>query len=111
MSQFSQGLRFYLADPLARDIKILAYFFQRSFMTPIVQTKTQTNYSLLAWTQRLQHVAGDLLMFQSMQRGSNAVEPLQQDYEFWQTEHFNEEVYEVTVKHGCSPKHVAVVGA
>src|SRR6266404_1378293 len=60
MSQFSQGLRFYLADPLARDIKILAYFFQRSFMTAIVQTKTQTNYSLLAWAQRLQHVAGDL---------------------------------------------------
>ena len=56
MSQFPQRFRFYLADTLARDIKVLAYFFQRSFMTTIVQTKTQAYYSLLARAQSLQHV-------------------------------------------------------
>ena len=35
------------------------------------------------------HVAGDLLVFQSMQRGSDAVEPVAADYPFWDTEIFN----------------------
>ncbi|MFL6796490.1 MAG: TIGR04290 family methyltransferase [Xanthobacteraceae bacterium] len=50
-------------------------------------------HPLLALDLIHEHVAGDLLLFQSMQRGSNAIEPLQQDYEFWQTEHFDRAGY------------------
>jgi methyltransferase (TIGR04290 family) len=34
------------------------------------------------------HVARDLLVYQSLQRGSAEVEPLQDDYDFWDTEIF-----------------------
>ena len=35
------------------------------------------------------HVAGDLLVLQSMQRGSEEVDPLQEDYTFWQAGMFD----------------------
>jgi tRNA (mo5U34)-methyltransferase len=37
-----------------------------------------------------QHVARDLFIFQSMQRGSEAVQQLEDDYDFWQTEIFEQ---------------------
>ena len=36
------------------------------------------------------HVAGDWLLFQSMQRGNDQVQPLQDDYDFWQMDIFEE---------------------
>jgi len=39
------------------------------------------------------HVAKDLLVFQSMQRGSKAVDALRDDYDFWQTEMFDRPGY------------------
>lgn len=45
-------------------------------------------HPLLALDLIHEHVAKDLLVFQSMQRGSEEVEPLAEDYHFWQTQIF-----------------------
>jgi tRNA (mo5U34)-methyltransferase len=47
-------------------------------------------HPLLALDLIREHVAGDLLLFQSMQRGSKHVLPLEADYEFGETELFFE---------------------
>jgi tRNA (mo5U34)-methyltransferase len=41
-------------------------------------------HPLLALDLIYEHVADDMLVFQSMQRGSRRVEPLLEDYEFWE---------------------------
>jgi tRNA (mo5U34)-methyltransferase len=46
-------------------------------------------HPLLALDLIHEHAARDLLVFQSMQRGSDAVEPVAPDYPFWETEIFN----------------------
>jgi len=46
-------------------------------------------HPLLALDLIYEHVARDLMLFQSMQRGSSEVEPLQRDYTFWQTDMFD----------------------
>lgn len=45
-------------------------------------------HPLLALDLIHEYVAKDLLIFQSMQRGSNQVEPVKSDYEFWETDIF-----------------------
>jgi tRNA (mo5U34)-methyltransferase len=50
-------------------------------------------HPLLALDLIHEHVAGDLLIFQSMQRGSREVLALEEDYDFNQTEHFFESGY------------------
>ena len=50
-------------------------------------------HPLLALDLIHEHVAGDLLVFQSMQRGSKAVDALKRDYEFWQADHFDSPGY------------------
>ncbi len=45
-------------------------------------------HPLLALDLIHEHVARELLVFQSMQRGSEKVEPLEEDYHFWQTQIF-----------------------
>ena len=50
-------------------------------------------HPLLALDLIHEHVARDLLVFQSMQRGSTEVDPLQENYTFWQTEHFDRPGY------------------
>jgi tRNA (mo5U34)-methyltransferase len=47
-------------------------------------------HPLLALDLIHEHVARDLLVFQSMQRGSNGVGPVDDDYDFWQTELFDQ---------------------
>lgn len=47
-------------------------------------------HPLLALDLIHEHVARDLFLFQSMQRGSHEVEPVQEDYTFWQTEMFDQ---------------------
>jgi tRNA (mo5U34)-methyltransferase len=47
-------------------------------------------HPLLALDLIHEHVAGDLLVFQSMQRGSSEVEPIENDYHFWQMELFDQ---------------------
>jgi tRNA (mo5U34)-methyltransferase len=50
-------------------------------------------HPLLALDLIHEHVARDLLVFQSMQRGSNAIHPVQENYDFWTTRHFDEPAY------------------
>jgi tRNA (mo5U34)-methyltransferase len=46
-------------------------------------------HPLLALDLIHEHVAKDLLVYQSMQRGSPEIEPVQEDYDFWETEIFD----------------------
>ena len=50
-------------------------------------------HPLLALDLIHEHVARDLLVFQSMQRGSNGVAPVAADYDFWQADHFDDPDY------------------
>ena len=50
-------------------------------------------HPLLALDLIREHVAKDLFVFQSMQRGSKDVDPVQENYTFWQTEHFDNPGY------------------
>jgi methyltransferase (TIGR04290 family) len=50
-------------------------------------------HPLLALDLVHEHVAGDLLVYQSLQRGSPEVEPLREDYDFWETEIFDRPGY------------------
>ena len=50
-------------------------------------------HPLLALDLIREHVAGDMLLFQSMQRGSKNVLQVEPDYEFAQTDHFFEASY------------------
>jgi tRNA (mo5U34)-methyltransferase len=47
-------------------------------------------HPLLALDLIHEHVARDLLVFQSMQRGSDQVVPVAPDYPFWETDIFNQ---------------------
>jgi len=46
-------------------------------------------HPLLALDLIHEHVAGDLLLFQSMLRGSDAVDSIDRNYDFWTTEQFD----------------------
>jgi tRNA (mo5U34)-methyltransferase len=50
-------------------------------------------HPLLALDLVHEHVAKDLLVYQSLQRGSAEVEPLKEDYDFWETEIFDRPGY------------------
>jgi tRNA (mo5U34)-methyltransferase len=50
-------------------------------------------HPLLALDLIHEHVAGDILVVQSMQRGSNDVEPVRPDYDFFEMDHFNRPGY------------------
>ena len=46
-------------------------------------------HPLLALDLIREHVAGELLVFQSMHRGSDHVDEVEENHEFWNTEVFN----------------------
>ena len=50
-------------------------------------------HPLLALDLIHEHVARDLLVFQSMQRGSSEITSIESDYDFWQDAHFNDPGY------------------
>ena len=50
-------------------------------------------HPLLALDLIHEHVAGDLMLFQSMQRGSAAVDPVAEDYDFFDQGHFDSPGY------------------
>src|SRR5215213_4641009 len=50
-------------------------------------------HPLLALDLIHEHAARDLFVFQSMQRGSKEVDDVQENYTFWQTEHFDRPGY------------------
>lgn len=50
-------------------------------------------HPLLALDVLYEHVVGDLLLFQSMQRGPTEVDHVEADYHFWQQDHFERPGY------------------
>jgi tRNA (mo5U34)-methyltransferase len=50
-------------------------------------------HPLLALDLIREHVAGDILVFQSMQRGSDGVDAVAPDYDFWHRDHFDQPGY------------------
>ena len=50
-------------------------------------------HPLLALDLIREHVAGDLVVFQSMMRGTQEVEPVRDDYHFWEADHFERPGY------------------
>src|SRR5207253_10476440 len=50
-------------------------------------------HPLLALDLIHEHVAGDLLVFQSMQRGSDTIDPVKRNYDFWTTDLFDRPGY------------------
>ena len=50
-------------------------------------------HPLLALDLIYEHAANDWLIYQSLQRGSADVEPLEDDYDFWDMDHFNSPGY------------------
>jgi tRNA (mo5U34)-methyltransferase len=52
-------------------------------------------YPLLALDLMHEHVVNDVLVFQSMQRGTRKVLPLRNDYDFWETDLFGEEGFPI----------------
>ncbi len=50
-------------------------------------------HPLLALDLLYEHVVGDLMLFQSMQRGATEVDEVQADYHFWQQDHFERPGY------------------
>ncbi|MET4216708.1 tRNA (mo5U34)-methyltransferase [Bradyrhizobium sp. LB7.2] len=50
-------------------------------------------HPLLALDLIHEHVAGDLLLFQSMQRGDSRVNPVDKNYDFWTTDQFDSPGY------------------
>ena len=50
-------------------------------------------HPLLALDLIHEHVAGDMLLFQTMQRGSEQVDPVRPDYDFFEQDHFDSPGY------------------
>lgn len=50
-------------------------------------------HPLLALDLIHEYVASDLLLFQSMQRGSDTIDPVEPDYDFWTIDHFDRPGY------------------
>ncbi|HEY0142111.1 MAG TPA: TIGR04290 family methyltransferase [Thermoanaerobaculia bacterium] len=50
-------------------------------------------HPLLALDTLYEHAVGDMLLFQSMQRGSKDVVPVDENYQFWDTAHFEQDGY------------------
>ncbi|HEY8381464.1 MAG TPA: TIGR04290 family methyltransferase [Microvirga sp.] len=50
-------------------------------------------HPLLALDLIHEHVAKDLFVFQSMQRGAREVDPVKENYTFWETDHFDRPGY------------------
>ena len=60
MAEFAQRFCLDLANAFACYVEVLAYLFERSLVTAVIQTKPQANYSLFTRAQGLQNVARDL---------------------------------------------------
>ncbi len=63
MPQLAERLRFYLADPLARDLKLAADFFERPAPT-VLKTEAQAKYFALPVAEAVEDV--DHLLFEEL---------------------------------------------
>jgi len=85
-----EGLDIEFRQMSVYDVGQLAERFDVVFFIGVLY---HLRHPLLALDLIREHVAGDLLVFQSMQRGSGAVLPLAEDYEFWETAIFDDPGY------------------
>ena len=72
------------------DVGALAERFDVVFFIGVLY---HLRHPLLALDLVHEHVTRDLLVFQSMQRGSNAVAEVKPDYAFWEQDHFDDPGY------------------
>ena len=72
------------------DVGLLQERFDVVFFLGLIY---HLRHPLLALDLIHEHVAKDLLVYQSLQRGSAEVDPLQEDYDFWETEIFDRPGY------------------
>jgi tRNA (mo5U34)-methyltransferase len=78
------------ADIEFRNLSVyeVAYLREKFDLVIFMGVLYHLRHPLLALDLLHEHVVGDLLLFQSMQRGSNEVEPVKADYDFWDTDIF-----------------------
>jgi tRNA (mo5U34)-methyltransferase len=72
------------------DVGTLAERFDIVFFIGVLY---HLRHPLLALDLIHEHVTRDMLVFQSMQRGSNAISPVEPDYAFWEQAHFDDPGY------------------
>ncbi len=72
------------------DVGALAERFDVVFFIGVLY---HLRHPLLALDLVHEHVTRDMLVFQSMQRGSDAVAEIKPDYEFWEADHFDDPGY------------------
>jgi len=68
------------------DVDVLAERFDIVLFMGVLY---HLRHPLLALDLIHEHVAGDLMVLQSMQRGSDEIDPLQEDYSFWEADMFD----------------------
>ena len=81
------GLEIEFAELSVYDIAALKERFDLVLFMGVLY---HLRYPLLALDRVREHVAGDLLVFQSMQRGCNQVEEIGDNHGFWNTEVFDQ---------------------
>ena len=84
------GLRIEFRKLSAYDVGLLREKFDLVIFMGVLY---HLRHPLLALDLIHEHVAGDLMLFQSMQRGSTTVDPLEKNYDFWTTDHFDRPGY------------------
>ena len=85
-----RGLEIELAQLSVYDVGVLAERFDIVLFMGVLY---HLRHPLLALDLIHEHAARDMLVFQSMQRGSAEVEPVAADYDFKQREHFDRPGY------------------
>ncbi len=81
-----QGLEIELQELSVYDVGSLGQRFDVVFFIGVLY---HLRHPLLALDLIWEHVASDLLVFQSLQRGSDDLPEIAPDYEFWDTAHFD----------------------
>jgi tRNA (mo5U34)-methyltransferase len=84
------GLKIELRKMSAYDVGQLGERFDLVIFMGVLY---HLRHPLLALDLIHEHVARDLLLFQSMLRGSNQVDAVERDYDFWTTSHFDNAGY------------------
>jgi len=85
-----QGLDIEFEQMSVYDVAKLGQTFDVVFFIGVLY---HLRHPLLALDLIREHVARDILVFQSLQRGTNQVLPLAPDYEFWETAIFDDPGY------------------
>lgn len=88
-ARFASSVLGYDIDFRNMSVYDVASFRQKFDVVIFMGVLYHLRHPLLALDLLYENVVGDLLIFQSMQRGSDKVEPLDKDYDFWETKIFS----------------------